>query len=66
MTAVAIRISTAPPKKKKKIFQLIRRSHVSPPEACSAHTDVAWTVLKPLSIISLSLSSLHEYPVFPS
>lgn len=31
--------------KKKKSLQLIRRSHVSPPEARSAHTDVAWSVL---------------------
>lgn len=38
--------NSSPQKEKKKIFQLIRRSHVSPPEACSAHTDVAWTVLK--------------------
>lgn len=42
--------------KKKKSLQLIRRSHVSPPEAHSAHTDVAWSVISYFSL-SPSLSS---------
>lgn len=48
----------------KKKAQLIRRSHVSPPEARSAHTDVAWSVLSYFPS-SLFLSSPCMHILFP-
>lgn len=47
-------------------LQLIRRSHVSPPEARSEHTDVAWSVMSDFPLSSFSLFSPHARPVFPS
>lgn len=52
-------------KTKPKSLQLIGRSHVSPPEAHSAHTDASCSLISHVAS-SLSLYSLHICPVFPS